>query len=1410
MDAAGPLLSLPYITSDSTTPGPNAAEHTPSRDSVVQPRSADSILKSASTSRKSPASVFFSSEHTAANDETDYFSQDTTPPARPDRSSNSFAYSSIASSNDGYGAEGFVQNARKGLYGTSGASDSEKLGHGIIGGNSAGFYPVPAASASDVPRVGLSRSTAGLPEYPNQSYAALQAQVYPQYHHAPYNSRGNSSTNPQNPISAVTNTRSPARILSLHDRRSGTNTNPTNVPSLFVPSAPTTRPFHGYEGSDERSPYPSPYLHPVQLQPPRTVTNAKKDVDVFSGRKMINHYEILGELGRGVHGKVKLARDLNTGDEVAIKIVQRYSKKKRLGKASSTEDKVKKEVAILKKAQHPNVVRMIEVIDDPEVAQVYIVLEFCESKEINWRVLGTTPIIILENRRLEQESQGLPADDVCVTDRTMLAVTRRLEEAHIRPVRNHRTKSASHIWSLEYGGDSDNDSEEDDPVQVMPKWDSGARYFSDQASANRPFDDVNIRYADDRVAPEEPAGMPISATPRRRPSTSPNDATTVARETEFGSFNTNMQSGYSPQWQRWSLPPRSDSTDDNRGRRKTSGTESLSSQLTEIMQDEIPEDYRYVPTMTISECRSAFRDALIGLDYLHYHGIVHRDIKPANLLCTRDHRVKISDFGVSYLGKPIREGQDSADTSESESKDIDDETELAKTVGTPAFYAPELCYLDYISDVPTVTGQIDVWALGVTLYCLLFARTPFLGENEFMLMKKIAEQEVFIPRLRLKAVEVSPAPKSPSHGISFRNRDDSRLPDDFIHEYIDDELFDLLKKLLTKDPRKRITIKDIKRHPWILRDVTNATSWPDETDPARYEQGRKIEISSKEVEEAVIPITLVKRIKSITSRASRVLGLGGKASRSRAQSSANPSVASSFQSLVDVAARDERQQEERKHNMHPEESIYAALKASRERDIAIHPLSRSVTASPDPGSPRSETGNHWQVASSSHSPVRDDIVRPSMPERQISELSTAGSTRTIRPADMERGRQPSVASIQEDMPVLQTVLGQPNGATLLSGVFGGVSDGLWRTMRSKELQLPIELSDNHGPRTPFGGPSVAISNTSVAGHVDTSASLREGSGTESSPGTSRKSSLAEVWEGSRHHDLPKSTKVDAQITGQVGTYDNFPTETHGGLPAGGPPLHGLGGVEYDHAMENLARRHAVEMERSQERYNAARNASGDSSRPMTSSGEMASLDDDDDYDNLRRGRGQTPHARYGFLIDKNSSNALLPYNVQGISSTSSDDHLASNTSQSTSYPSVQSIISGDTSLPEIEYMFDPKSESSASSDGTIGVHTSFRRPRSEEPNESVNGEQPEDEATYGVVTDEDDDDSDDDDEGILIMSRRKSRTQASACGSNSTTASTASRRHQSTLRQKTYARSGSANTMRKVRSHSSGEAERSL
>ncbi|SCU94530.1 LADA_0G09098g1_1 [Lachancea dasiensis] len=129
------------------------------------------------------------------------------------------------------------------------------------------------------------------------------------------------------------------------------------------------------------------------------------------------------------------------------------------------------------------------------------------------------------------------------------------------------------------------------------------------------------------------------------------------------------------------------------------------------------------------------RSLASGLQYLADQGCVHRDIKPSNILVNeRYSRVMLSDFGSSLL---IPEKLPFYDTKLPSAY----REEINKIAGTPAFTAPELCNFEK-DDQVTNGFQLDIWSLGITIYCLLENKLPFRGDNEFDTFHKIAANNI--------------------------------------------------------------------------------------------------------------------------------------------------------------------------------------------------------------------------------------------------------------------------------------------------------------------------------------------------------------------------------------------------------------------------------------------------------------------------------------------------------------------------------------------------------------------------------------------------------------------------------------------------------------------------------------------
>ncbi|HVB75552.1 MAG TPA: protein kinase [Ktedonobacteraceae bacterium] len=99
-----------------------------------------------------------------------------------------------------------------------------------------------------------------------------------------------------------------------------------------------------------------------------------------------------------------------------------------------------------------------------------------------------------------------------------------------------------------------------------------------------------------------------------------------------------------------------------------------------------------------------------ALDFAHARGVIHRDIKPANILLTPEGRLLLTDFGLVKI--LTEEGQAQVRL-----------TGAGAPVGTPDYMSPEQVMGH------EVDGRADLYSLGIILFQMLTATTPFQGET---------------------------------------------------------------------------------------------------------------------------------------------------------------------------------------------------------------------------------------------------------------------------------------------------------------------------------------------------------------------------------------------------------------------------------------------------------------------------------------------------------------------------------------------------------------------------------------------------------------------------------------------------------------------------------------------------------
>ncbi|XP_016520734.1 calcium/calmodulin-dependent protein kinase type II subunit delta isoform X3 [Poecilia formosa] len=167
-----------------------------------------------------------------------------------------------------------------------------------------------------------------------------------------------------------------------------------------------------------------------------------------------------------------------------------------------------------------------------------------------------------------------------------------------------------------------------------------------------------------------------------------------------------------------------------------------------------------------SHCIQQILEAVL---HCHQMGVVHRDLKPENLLLAsklKGAAVKLADFGLAIEVQG-------------------DQQAWFGFAGTPGYLSPEVLRKDPYGK------PVDMWACGVILYILLVGYPPFWDEDQHRLYQQIKAGAYDFPSPEWDTVTA--------------------------------EAKDLINKMLTINPAKRVTAADALKHPWICQRSTVAS-----------------------------------------------------------------------------------------------------------------------------------------------------------------------------------------------------------------------------------------------------------------------------------------------------------------------------------------------------------------------------------------------------------------------------------------------------------------------------------------------------------------------------------------------------------------------------------------------------------
>ncbi|CEO97928.1 Protein kinase domain-containing protein [Plasmodiophora brassicae] len=186
------------------------------------------------------------------------------------------------------------------------------------------------------------------------------------------------------------------------------------------------------------------------------------------------------------------------------------------------------------------------------------------------------------------------------------------------------------------------------------------------------------------------------------------------------------------------------------------------------LDDKLPRGRKNICGWGDSQAREYFVQILSGVEFLHKNGVAHLDLKPDNIMLGRDGKVKIIDFGLAV--------------------EHDDNLIDPTNKGTADYRPPEALSK---KKVLTSGEKFDVWSLGTILYQMLAGQMPEADEKQF---RKNGWMLKFPDSLDLVKN------KGPVSNMNCKLSDHAK---------------DLIGKMLVFDPDQRLSIKEVRSHPWV-------------------------------------------------------------------------------------------------------------------------------------------------------------------------------------------------------------------------------------------------------------------------------------------------------------------------------------------------------------------------------------------------------------------------------------------------------------------------------------------------------------------------------------------------------------------------------------------------------------------